>query len=139
MPKIRDLQKDDQSALEQLFIQLTSKEVVLDIEGLIENPASHCRVLEEDDAIVGTATLVTYLIPTKGLVGRIEDVVIDESQRGKGLGRVIMEDLIELAKQKGVQALSLTSNPQRIPARRLYESLGFEIYDTGVFWKTLTS
>lgn len=135
MPKIRDLQKSDQKALERLFVQLTSKEIKLDVETLISHPASFCRILEEDGEAVGTGTLVTYHTPTKGLIGRIEDVVVDESQRGRGMGRIIMEDLVELAKQKGVQALSLTSNPQRIPARRLYESLGFEIYDTGVFWK----
>ncbi|MFC1608564.1 GNAT family N-acetyltransferase [Patescibacteria group bacterium] len=137
MPKIRDLQKNDKSALEQLFVQLTSKDVILDIEELIKQPNTHCRILEEESEVVGTATLVTYLIPTKGLIGRVEDVVIDESQRGKGMGRIMMEDLIDLAKEHKVQALSLTSNPQRIPARRLYESLGFEIYDTGVFWKNL--
>jgi ribosomal protein S18 acetylase RimI-like enzyme len=135
--KIRDLEKKDENTLEKLFVQLTSQELKINTDELIKDSTCHCRILENDGEVVGTATLVIYRIPTKGLIGRIEDVVVDESQRGKGLGRMLMEDLINLGKEKGLQLMTLTSNPQRIPARRLYESLGFEIYDTGVFWKKM--
>ncbi len=45
-----------------------------------------------------------------------------------------MEDLIDIAKQEKIKVLNLTSNPKRVPARKLYESLGFELSETGVFW-----
>ncbi|MDH4330460.1 MAG: GNAT family N-acetyltransferase [Candidatus Moranbacteria bacterium] len=135
--KIRDVQKKDKKALEGLYFQLTGKEIEVDPTVLQEDTSCFCRVMEKDGEVIGTASLIVYRIPVKGLIGRVEDVVIDESARGGGLGRMIMDDLLNLAQEKGLAYLNLTSNPKRIPARRLYESLGFEIYDTGVFWKKM--
>jgi ribosomal protein S18 acetylase RimI-like enzyme len=44
-----------------------------------------------------------------------------------------MNALIELAKEKKLKKLQLTSSPKREVARALYKSLGFELIDTGVF------
>ena len=52
---------------------------------------------------------------------------------GRGFGREIMNELIELAKEKKLKKLQLTSSPKREVARALYKSLGFELIDTGVF------
>ncbi len=93
--------------------------------------------MDDDGKIIGFAALIIHPVPTKGLVGRVEDVVIDEGYRGQGLGRKIMEDLIDIAKREKIEILNLTSNPKRIPARKLYESLGFELSETGVFWMKL--
>ena len=89
--------------------------------------------MEDDGRIIGFAALIVHPVPTKGLVARVEDVVLDKEYRGRGLGKKIMEDLIEIAKSLKIQIIILTSNPKRIPARNLYESLGFNLIDTGVF------
>ena len=64
----------------------------------------------------------------------IEDVVVDEVYRGKGIGRKLLNAAIDYVKSEE-QALNiyLTSNPRRVAARNLYVSEGFEEYDTGVF------
>ncbi|MDD3498468.1 MAG: GNAT family N-acetyltransferase [Candidatus Moranbacteria bacterium] len=137
MITIRDLEIEDKKYLENLFAQLTQKPVKLDPVFLKESDFSHCRVIDDDGKIIGFAALIIHPVPTKGLVGRVEDVVIDEKYRGRGLGRKIMEDLIDIARREKIEILNLTSNPRRVPARKLYESLGFQLSDTGVFWMKL--
>lgn len=68
----------------------------------------------------------------------IEDVIVDDSCRGKGIGRALVKAAIEYAeKDPEHPAIYLTSNPSRTAARELYRSEGFEEYPTGVFKKVL--
>jgi len=131
----RKLQKGDKEKLIAIFHQPSAMYDYreFDEDALIADANCNCVVIEKDGEIAGFASLITYRVPTKGLIGRIEDVIVDERYRGQGLGRGVMENLIALAKEKKISLIDLTSNPQRFAARKLYESLGFEIHDTGVF------
>ncbi len=60
----------------------------------------------------------------------IEDMIVDEAYRGKGLGREILEDLVKWARGQGVEIIELTSNPKRIAANELYKKYGFELHST---------
>ncbi|NTV40701.1 MAG: GNAT family N-acetyltransferase [Candidatus Moranbacteria bacterium] len=133
MHKIRRFEIKDKNQVEKLFFQLTGREVKVEAEDLINDNAVNCLVIEEEDKVVGFASLITYYLPTLGKMGEIEDVVVDEKCRGKGYGREIMESLIKLAKEKNLKKIQLTSNPNRIVARALYAKLGFEMRDTNVF------
>ena len=98
--------------------------------------ASRASVLflayDEDDEIVGSLTLVLFRIPT-GLRAWIEDVVVDESARGKGIGHRMNEAAIDYARKAGAKTVDLTSRPSRDVANRLYQRLGFEKRDTNVY------
>ena len=98
--------------------------------------ASRASVLflayDEDDEIVGSLTLVLFRIPT-GLRAWIEDVVVDESARGKGVGHRMNEAAIDYARKAGAKTVDLTSRPSRDVANRLYQRLGFEKRDTNVY------
>ncbi|PIR93677.1 hypothetical protein COT97_05390 [Candidatus Falkowbacteria bacterium CG10_big_fil_rev_8_21_14_0_10_39_11] len=133
MISFRYLQVKDDGEIRKLFTQLTKNPVDFDVEFLVNHKFAYCRVMEDDGRIIGFAALIVHPVPTKGLVARVEDVVLDKEYRGRGLGKKIMEDLIEIAKSLKIQIIILTSNPKRIPARNLYESLGFNLIDTGVF------
>jgi ribosomal protein S18 acetylase RimI-like enzyme len=86
----------------------------------------------DDNRIVAMFTIGTYNIPT-GTKVWIEDVVVDESQRGKGIGEEIMLFAIDYSKSLGARSVSLTSRPSRIAANRLYKKLGFVQYETNVY------
>ncbi len=86
----------------------------------------------ENDEIVGTISLVVYKIPT-GNKAWIEDVIVDETARGKGYGRKLMLHAIEFAKSRGISKINLTSNPTRIAANKMYQQLGFEQYITNMY------
>jgi ribosomal protein S18 acetylase RimI-like enzyme len=73
-----------------------------------------------------------FPIPT-GFRAWIEDVVVDESARGKGLGEALTAEAIRLAREAGARTVDLTSRPSRKAAGRLYEKAGFEERETRVY------
>lgn len=136
--KIRLFEKKDEKILNELFKQLAGKEILFNADAIISDEKCFCYVLENDDEeVIGSATLAVYQGPIKGLTGVVEDVIINEKYRGQGLGKMIMNKLIETAEENNLQQITLTSNPSRTAARKLYQDLGFELCDTGFFKKVL--
>jgi ribosomal protein S18 acetylase RimI-like enzyme len=82
--------------------------------------------------IVGTLTLIMFSIPT-GLRARIEDVVVDESARGQGIGEELSLTAISIARAAGARNVDLTTRPSRAAAGRLYERIGFQARETRVY------
>ena len=89
-------------------------------------------VARDGDVIVGVLTLSLYRVPT-GLSARIDDVIVDEARRGRGIGEALTREAIERARTAGARAVNLTSHPRREAANRLYQRLGFERRDTNVY------
>ena len=85
-------------------------------------------VLEIDSRIVGS--LVLFITPNLTHQGKpfatVENVVVDESERGAGYGRQLLAFAIDEAKAAGCYKIALTSHKTRTEAHRFYESLGFE-------------
>jgi ribosomal protein S18 acetylase RimI-like enzyme len=78
-------------------------------------------------------TLLVHGQKFAGSYGTIHDVVVDEKYRGMGLGKMMTKEALKKAKKLGMQHVELTSNPMRIPANKLYQSLGFEKRDTNFY------
>lgn len=87
---------------------------------------------DEDGSILGSLTLVLFRIPT-GLRAWIEDVVVDDAARGKGVGAALNRYAIDVAAERGARSVDLTSRPSREAANRLYRRLGFEPRETNVY------
>ena len=85
-----------------------------------------------EKAILGAMTLVLFRIPT-GLRAWIEDVVVDEAARGRGVGETLNRAAIEWARGAGATTVDLTSRPSREAANRLYRRLGFQERATNVY------
>jgi ribosomal protein S18 acetylase RimI-like enzyme len=77
-------------------------------------------------------TIGTYPTPSGAKVW-IEDVVVDETQRGKGIGKKLMLFAINYSKALGAESVALTSRPFRLAANRLYQKIGFIQYETNVY------
>lgn len=106
---------------------------------IVASPATHLLVARDDDGTaLGSLTLVLFRIPT-GLRGWIEDVVVDDAARGRGVGEALNRHAIEVAAQHGARSVDLTSRPSREAANRLYRRLGFEPRDTNVWRYDLTA
>ena len=73
-----------------------------------------------------------YDVPS-GRKGWIEDVVVDASARGAGVGEALVRAALERAAREGVERVMLTSRPARRAARALYRKVGFEEAETSVF------
>ncbi len=57
--------------------------------------------------------------------GLVEDVVVDETLRGLGIGREMMRFAMEYCRARGCYKLALSSNLKRVEAHGFYETLGF--------------
>lgn len=99
---------------------------------MVRSDASDVLVAYDGDEILGTLTLVTFRIPT-GVRAWIEDVVVDEAGRGKGVGEALNQRALDIARERGAKTVDLTSRPSREAANRLYQRIGFIARDTNVY------
>jgi ribosomal protein S18 acetylase RimI-like enzyme len=86
--------------------------------------------------ILGSLTLVIFRIPT-GIRAWIEDVVVDEAARGKGIGEALTRVALERAAELGARTVDLTSRPSREAANRLYQRVGFKLRESNLYRYTL--
>jgi ribosomal protein S18 acetylase RimI-like enzyme len=68
---------------------------------------------------------------------RLEDVVVDESARGRGVGEALVKECIEVARSRGAAIVELQTARSRAAANRLYERMGFERRDSNPYRMTL--
>jgi ribosomal protein S18 acetylase RimI-like enzyme len=122
-------------AFGRLLPQLSRSAEPLDAETLqtlVAWPGNRLLIARIDGDIVGALTLVMFPIPT-GWRAWIEDVVVDESARGQGVGAALTQEAVRLARADGARSVDLTSRPSREAANRLYERLGFQLRDSKVY------
>jgi ribosomal protein S18 acetylase RimI-like enzyme len=107
---------------------------------LIRSEASRlivARYPDETSQISGILTLTIYRVPT-GIRSIVEDVIVDEKMRRRGIAEALMRYAIELAREAGANGVALTSNPQREAANKLYQGLGFQKRETNAYFYKLT-
>lgn len=106
---------------------------VPEVEALLASDAITQFVARGDDgSIVGVSTLAMFPIPT-ALRAWIEDVIVDESARGRGVGEALTQAMIDAARERGCVTIELTSRPTREAANRLYQRMGFSVRETNVY------
>ena len=123
------------SAMNLLVPQLSTSNPPPDrstLEEIVSSDSSILLAAFIDGEIVGSLTLVTFNIPT-GKRAWIEDVVVDEKCRNKGIGEALNQHAINIAKKVGAKTVDLTSRPSREAANRLYDRLGFTKRDTNIY------
>lgn len=125
-------------AFQRLIPQLTNHSTPPDREALAHMAASPDTVVflawepDEKGEIVGSASLAIAYSPT-GAHGWIEDVVVDQAARGRGVGRMLTQALLDKARALGLKQVYLTSRPSRMAANQLYQSMGFVRRETNVY------
>ena len=122
-------------AVNELLPQLSSSALPLtaaELTEIIQSKSSHLLMAEKNGQYYGSLTLATFKIPT-GVRAWIEDVVVNENARGKGVGKMLLERAVSLAKELGAKTVDLTSRPSRKAANALYIKMGFELRETNVY------
>jgi len=126
-------------AMQKLIPQLSSSNAppsMMELNEIISSQSSVLFIARVQNQIVGSLTLATFRIPT-GVRAWIEDVVVDESARGFGVGEALNLAALDEAKRRGAITVELTSRPSREAANRLYLRLGFVVRETNVYRYTL--
>lgn len=95
------------------------------------SPDYYLWVAEADGEILGTAMmhLQHKLSYHCGTAAHLEDVVVDVSARGLGIGKKLVESAVAVAKEHDCYKIMLTCFEKTIP---YYEQLGFSVHDTGM-------
>jgi len=110
---IRKAKKDDMGAVLELINELAIFEkepeaVIINKDDLIrdgfgENPAFHCFVAEADGKIEGMALVYFRYSTWKGKTVHLEDLIVRENFRGKGLGSALYTEVIRFAAEQKVK------------------------------------
>ncbi|WP_422348644.1 GNAT family N-acetyltransferase [Flagellimonas sp.] len=132
--KEENLTPEIQLRVNQLFKQLAPQLRPLNLKQVLRDGNQVTLVLcTENEQILGMASLCEYQA-VSGKKGWIEDVVVDENARGKGIGRKLMEKLLEISKDREIAEVLLFTGHHRLPAMALYESLGFKLRKSGLYF-----
>jgi ribosomal protein S18 acetylase RimI-like enzyme len=82
----------------------------------------------EDGNLIGTAGFFRRPNNKERHKGHVWGVYVSPSQRGKGVGKALMQEIISRARQiAGIEQITLVASA-KLPAQELYESVGFKGY-----------
>ena len=121
--KIRELQPSDTKQVIDIWTSSFSRNFNNTLNaGYINDPNSTTMVVCEGSTIIGVAS-IHIIYKLSRTLGLIEDVAVDKDHRGKGLGKSLVEKLIEIGKQKNCDKIVLNTSEKN---SKFYEKIGFE-------------
>jgi glucosamine-phosphate N-acetyltransferase len=122
-----DYYKDYLALLEQLTIVEKEKIDFIQFESFVNNLSNKhiIIVIEDNNKIIGTGTLLieNKVIHNMGLVGHMEDIVIHNNYRKQGLGKKIIDELINISIQSNCYKIILDCNEKNV---NFYQNSGFK-------------
>lgn len=129
--EIRQVEKQDLDFVYQAINELEDE--VLDFEMFsrifdenISNPKNLYLVAEIEKQGVGFISFHTQnLLHHCGLVGEIQEFFIHQNHRGKGIGRKLINEILDYADQNKLKSIEVTTNKRRVENVLIYENLGF--------------
>ena len=122
-------------AVNELIPQLSQSASVMNeiqLRQLVESEATKLFFAQDKEVVLGMLSLIIFSIPT-GTKAWVEDVVVSQTARGKGVGVALMNHALAVAKDAGAKSIDLTSRPSREIANKLYQKLGFTARETNVY------
>jgi ribosomal protein S18 acetylase RimI-like enzyme len=125
--------------ISSLLPQLTSSGRELtaaELREITECPVTRLLVAKDEAEVVGMLSLVLVQMPP-GLRAILEDLAVDSAYRRRGIRAALMNAARGMATDAGAWTVNFTSRPSREAGIRLYERLGYQRRDTGVFRLTL--
>ncbi|WP_422858566.1 GNAT family N-acetyltransferase [Flagellimonas sp. S174] len=134
---IRDAREEDMDQVLTLVQELADFEKESDAvevnlsdlkeHGFGNNPLFHCFVAESNSRIVGIALVFPRYSTWKGPVIHLEDLIVTQSMRGKGVGSALLNEVVKYGESKGVKRISWEVLDWNEPAITFYESKGAKV------------
>ncbi len=110
---------------EEHAVEVTVNE--LENDGFGENPAFMCFVAEIDNTVVGTAIVFNRFSTWKGRILHLEDLVVSQKMRGKGIGSALLDRVVKHGYDLGVKRINWEVLDWNTGAIKLYESKGAKV------------
>jgi len=128
-----DLDNDFLESLDSLkkVSGLSHEKAKLIFKKITENSDHIIMVALSNNKVVGSITMLieSKFIHDGGLVGHIEDVVVSKDHQGKGIGKKLVGNMLEFAKEKGCYKTILDCSDDLIS---FYEKIGFKKYSNSM-------
>ncbi|MDF2679751.1 MAG: N-acetyltransferase [Brevibacillus sp.] len=141
---VRKAVREDASQLSDLFVEFIGTQsdttaMIRQIEIISQKPEYYVAVACEGERVVGSAMgIVCHDLCGNGRPFMlIENVVVDPSSRGKGIGRELMTDLERFGREQRCKYVILVSEAERTDSHHFYESLGYPAGEEMGFKKRL--
>jgi len=94
----------------------------------IANPNNLYLVAENENQGLGFISFHTQnLLHHCGRVGEIQEFFINENHRGKGIGKQLVEKILQYAEENKLKSIEVTTNKRRVENVLIYENLGFTL------------
>ena len=136
-PVIRKARKEDMTDVLRLIRELATFEkepdavettvAVLEASGFGSEPDFICFVAEVDSKVVGMALVYFRFSTWKGRALYLEDLVVQEDMRGKGIGKALFNQVMRFGREKGVKRVSWVVLDWNKDAIEFYKQQGAEI------------
>lgn len=136
--RVRPATSDDAAAICRLLGQLTTRERPIGaVAASLAGGAEQVLVAEQEGTVVGVAALQVHrMLHQDRPVGRLTVLVVDQAHRRRGVGRALLDQVMERAGQAGCSGIELTTATHREEAHRFYRSQGFAATSLK-FWRPL--
>ena len=135
--KVREALKDDMPQVLELIKELAIFEnepnavevsvADLEREGFGENPLFICFVAEDGAEIHGAALIYYRFSTWKGRTLHLEDLIVKEAHRGKGIGEALYKQVMKFAYDRGLKRVAWDVLDWNKGAIRFYERSGANI------------
>ena len=99
----------------------------LERDGFGKDPKFHCFVAEVGKKIIGIALVYARYSTWQGPVIHLEDLIVTASMRGKGVGSVLLKEVVRYGTSKGVRRISWEVLDWNEPAIQFYEERGAKV------------
>ncbi|MCL1822556.1 MAG: GNAT family N-acetyltransferase [Prolixibacteraceae bacterium] len=105
------------------------------VEGLKNHPKAIVLLAESHGVFIGMLTAFeNFSTFTARPMMNIHDVMVLETYRKKGVGRSLMNALIEVAEKRSCSRITLEVRTDNMPAQNLYRDLGFHALNPDMFY-----
>jgi len=106
------------------------------VDGLANHPTAEVLFAITDSKVIGLTTcFVNFSTFKVKPYLYIHDIVVSDEFRGKGIGKALMQKLIEISEERKYCKVTLEVREDNVTAQALYKSLGFdECEPKMLFW-----
>jgi len=142
--QVRKATKNDMPSVLKLINELAVYErepdavevTVADLErdGFGDQPLFNCFVAEAEDKIVGMALFYNRYSTWKGKTIHLEDLIVNEDYRGKGIGMQLYKKVMQFALEENIKRVEWVVLDWNTPAVNFYKNTGASVFSE---WDTV--